>query len=79
MATLRIVMSAWRGRSRRGSSCALAQEAVPDTTQRAWAATRPSRERHREIQGDNGENTFTGTVKSQTTVTSVRLTGTQTD
>jgi len=36
MATLRIVMSAWRGRSRRGSSCALAQEAVPDTTQRAW-------------------------------------------
>lgn len=52
-----------------------------DTTQRAWLLLVLGRlvSGTGKIQGDNGENTFTGTVNSQTTVTSVRLTGTQTD
>jgi hypothetical protein len=52
---------------------------VPDTTQRAWLLLGRLVSGTGKYKGITGENTFTGTVKSQTTVTSVRLTGTQTD
>ena len=51
---------------------------MPDTTEQAWLLRGRLVSGTGKYKGITAE-TFTGTVNSQTTVTSVRLTGTQTD